>query len=242
MSAPNVSPPKLQERALSGSRRWAPWILLALLLQFTPGCAATGTEIHLAPLYTHISLAGGDSEVELAGGTVQVRYKGVSDQVKYWSFRPLYSWRRLEKDTTFSWILPPLGTRRKSPTESVTQVLPIVRYQENLHRDGATTWSFLSLPGIYWAKHKDGRVVRFWFPVGGVMERFFSFDRAEFVLFPLYMRTKRHGRTTVHGLFPFFSFSWGKGGNSWRAWPLAVHNKWEGRYDRWSALWPMFTY
>lgn len=242
MVATTVSPTPLEERSAPALRRWMPLALLAVLAFLVPGCAGPKTETHLAPIYTRLSLAGGDAELELAGGAVQVRFEGVTDQVKYWSFRPLYSWRRLEKDTTFSWILPPLGTRRKSPTENVTQVLPVMRYQENTHPDGNVTWSFLTLPGIYWAKRKDGRVIRLWFPIGGVAEKFFSFDRAEFALFPLYMRTKRHGRTTVHALFPFFSYSWGKGGNEWRAWPLAVHNKWEGRYDRWSALWPFFTY
>ncbi len=237
MVSPTLSPPTNQRLPWRAPLAW-----LCLVLFLFPGCAGPGTERHLAPLYTHLSLAGGDSEIELAAGAVQVRFDSFTDKVNYWSFRPLYSWHRLDEEKTFSWILPPLGTRRKSPTETVTQILPVARYQENTHLDGSVSWSFLSLPGVYWAKRKDGRVVRLWFPVGGVMEHFFSFDRAEFALFPLYMRTKRHGRTTVHALFPFFSYSWGKGGNEWRAWPLAVHNKWEGRYDRWAALWPVFTY
>jgi len=196
----------------------------------------------LAPFFTHLSLAGGDSEIELAGGMVQVRFEGVSDQVKYWSLRPFYSWRKLGPERSFSWILPPFGTRKLSPTESVTQILPVTRYAEKTHPDGQVTWSLLTLPGIYWAKTLDGRVVRAWFPFGGVVEHFFSFDRADFVLFPLYARTQRYGRTTYHFLWPFFSYSRGSGGPAWRIWPLVIHNQWEGRYNRWSALWPFFTW
>ncbi len=231
------STPYPSDRTRCAGARWA----AALALVFLFGCASPRSERHLAPLFTHLSVAGGDTEIELAGGAIQMRWDAGGGALNYWSLRPLYSWRKLQDGHSFSWILPPLGTRRVTPTEEVTQVLPITRYAQRTHPDGETTWSLLTLPGILWNKTKDGRVVRAWFPFGGVMEHFFSFDRVDFVLFPLFARTQRHGRTSYQFLWPFFSYSKGAGGPAWRVWPLAVNNRWEGRYDRKSFLWPLFT-
>ncbi|MEZ5973842.1 MAG: hypothetical protein R3E96_03055 [Planctomycetota bacterium] len=205
-------------------------------------CAGPSTERHLAPIFTQLSLAGGDTEVEVAGGAVQVRYNGDTGELDYWAVRPLVSWRKLGPERSFSWILPPLGTRRVEPHQTITQILPITRYAGN---GTPRRTNHLVVPdpaGHLLVEGRDGRVTRTWFPFGGVMEHFLSFDRAEFALFPLYLHTQRNGRDTVHFLFPFFSVTSGNGGPSWRVWPLATHNKFEGRYDRWSVLWPLFTW
>ncbi len=218
-------------------------IALAVCILWTLGaCAAPGTERHLAPFFTQLSVAGGDTEIEVAGGAFQARYDRDGGEVNYWAFKPLYSWRKLDEEKSFSWILPPFGTRKVTANERITQILPVTRFAHKTHPDGQTTWSLLTVPGVLWNKTLDGRVVRAWFPFGGVVEHFFSFDRADFVLFPLFARTQRHGRTTHHFLWPFFSVSKGAGGPAWRVWPLAVHNDWEGRYDRRSFLWPLYNY
>ena len=226
-----------------GARNLALWMGCALVIcGALTGCAGPRSERHLAPLFTHLSLAGGDTEIELAGGALQMRFEAGGGPMNYWAFRPFYSWRKLGPEKSFSWIIPPLGTRKVTENEQITQVLPVSRFAQKQHPDGTTTWSLLTIPGILWNKTKDGRVVRAWFPFGGVMEKFFSFDRVDFVLFPFFARTQRHGRTSYQFLWPIFSYSKGAGGPAWRVWPLAVNNRWEGRYDRKSYLWPFFTY
>ena len=37
-------------------------------------------------------------------------------------------------------------------------------------------------------------------------------------------------------------FAHGAGGPSWRVWPIYGNSRWEGRYDRWFLLWPIWTY
>ena len=98
------------------------------------------------------------------------------------------------------------------------------------------------LPGIYWASHSDGRIQRAFFPFFGLVEKFLSWDRATFALFPLWLRIERYGRTTDYVLWPFFSVSRGTGGFGWRVWPLVGHNSWEGRYSRWFAAWPFLHF
>ena len=98
----------------------------------------------------------------------------------------------------------------------------------------------IALPGIYWAKSLDGRIIRAWFPFGGIVEHFLSVDRAGVRAVPVVLRLQRNGRTTYHVLWPIFGWSTGTGGPSWKVWPLIGHKKWVGRYDRWYFLWPFF--
>jgi len=204
------------------------------------GCAGFEDERHVAPIFSELSLAGGEREIEALGGAVLLRRDPTTLEVRYWALRPLISDERRSDTERFGWFLPPLGSYRRTTDESVLQLLPLFRYAERHPPAEPVTWSFLALPGIFWAKTDDGRVVRAWFPFGGIVEGFLSFDRAWFVLFPLFTRIHRHGRTTTHVLWPVFSVSTGEGGPAWRVWPLVGRNRWEGRYDRWFFLWPVF--
>ncbi len=212
------------------------------MLTLAAGCASLDKERNLAPLYAHYSPAGGGVEVEALGGAVIVHRPTIESAVDRWYARPLTSWRRDVYGTELTWFIPPLGNYRSVPGSDVWRFVPLFRYSEEVREDGQTKWTWISLPGIYWAKTLDGRTLRAWFPFGGVVEHFLTMDRCEFVLFPIYSRIQRHGRTTYHVLWPFFSWSRGAGGPSWRVWPLVGHKQWEKRYDRWYFLWPFFQY
>ncbi len=217
------------------------WAVLALLLG--TGCASFSTERHLAPIYSELSTAGGGREVEALGGAVRLRYlRATEGPVTQWALRPLVIHDNLPGEDYQTRFLVPLGTEDKRGQEYVWQLLPVTRYSHRELSNGQTEWTLLTLPGIYWSKTADGRIVRAWFPFGGVMEHFLSFDRVVFVLFPLFLRTERDGRTTHHFLFPIFAFAHGAGGPSWRVWPIYGNSRWEGRYDRWFLLWPIWTY
>lgn len=214
--------------------------LMAALL--AAGCAGARTERNLAPLYSSHSTAGGVPEVEALGGVALFRQDPVTGERRYWAVRPLVS-NRFEPDgDRFAWFLPPLGfiDDRVTKGRNVAQFLPIARYATETREDGTSTWSLLVLPGIYWAKHADGEMQRAFFPFFADLKSFLSFDRLRFFLFPLWVRTERYGRTTDYFLWPFFSVSRGTGGTGFRAWPLFGVNRWEGRYDRKYALWPIF--
>lgn len=195
----------------------------------------------MAPLFSELSIAGGDREIEALGGMVLVQRGVDSGEVHYSAIRPFFSDRKLEDNKRAAWILPPFGRYRRSDAEEVFQLLPIVRFARQYPVAQVSTWSLLAIPGIYWAKTGDGRIVRAWFPVGGILERFLSFDRAEFALFPLWARTERFQRVSHHVLWPIFCFTTGGGiAPSWRVWPLVGRDRHEGRYDRWFVLWPIF--
>lgn len=212
--------------------------LLPCLLLALGACAGLDRERHVAPLFTELSIADGEHEIELLGGFFVHRSDPETEDTRYWALRPFLSEEQVSPTERFSWILPPLGTYRRTPHEDVLQILPLVRFAQRYPVGESATWRLLALPGIYWARTNDGRVVRAWFPFGGVVERFLSFDRAEFVLFPLWARTERHGRISHHLLWPVLCFTHGAGGPSWRVWPLIGMDRYEGRHERWFLLWP----
>lgn len=241
---PHRMPAGLPQARAARARQARARALLAALVGAAAlsGCAGPDQERNLAPLISRHSAAGGDAEIEALGGVVLTRRDGLTGARTYWAVRPLVS-NRLEPDgDRFTWFLPPLGFAREDAAArtSVGQLLPIARYGERELDSGFVEWSLLVLPGLYWAHKEDGRVQRAFFPLGGLVERFFSFDRAAFVLFPLWLRVERHGRVTDHFLFPIFSWSRGAGGTAWRFWPLIGDNSWDGRYVRRFFLWPFF--
>ena len=222
-------------------------LAISALLAALPSCKLAGTEKHLAPLYTRLSVArpGDRAEdgIEAVAGSIVVRRDRPDALAKEWMLRPLVDWRRIGPESTERTVLFPFGLNRITPEESVGYFLPIFRYQENYDAEGLVeSYSFLSILGIYWAQLPDGSQERVWFPFAGVLENSLSFDRLEFILFPLYARSVRSGRTKTHILFPVFATSSGSGGRDGRLWPLIGRSRYRGRYDRWFFLWPIFHF
>ncbi len=215
--------------------------LLAVSPLFLAGCASDGTERNLAPLWSEHSMAGGGVEVEGFGGVLRTRTPVRGAAFTQVAVRPV-SIRDRSPDEVLDHFLTPFGYAAYRADETVWQLLPVTRYDWRVAEDGTEEWTLLTLPGIYWSKRADGRTLRGWFPFGGVMEQFLSYDRIEWVLFPIWLRTDRGGRVTQHVLWPFFSWTYGTGGPSWRVWPLVGNSIYEGKYERWFALWPFFLW
>jgi len=216
-------------------------LALALVLAGFASCASGGTERNLAPLWSEHSMAGGGVEVEGLGGALRTRAPKRGAAFTQVAARPLMI-RDRSSEEVVDHFLTPFGYATYRPDETVWQLLPITRYDRRIAEDGTIEWTLLTLPGIYWSKRADGRILRGWFPFAGVMETFLSYDRLEWVLFPVWMRTDRSGRVTHHVLWPIFSFTNGMGGPSWRVWPLVGNSIYEGKYERWFVLWPFFLW
>lgn len=216
--------------------------LVCGVLACLAGCASLSSERHFAPLFTHVSRAGGGSEVEALAGALIRRRPAPERPVDRWSLRPLITRSHEDPERSKTWFLVPLGTHERTRDRLLWQLLPVTRYQREKTETGYDQWTFLSLPGIYWAQFEDGRTVRAWFPFAGVFEDFFSFDRLEFFLFPIYARSQRAGRTNWHFLWPVFGYSHGRGGVGWRFWPLYGRARIRHSYERMFFLWPLFHF
>ncbi len=227
-------------RAVTHLRRVLAALALGAPCAIGVGCAGFSSERHLAPLFTELSTAGGGTEIEALGGAVRVRRSAPHGFYEQWAVRPL-AIRDLHPDGSYiTHFLTPLGIEKNLDPEYVWQLLPIARYSRTERADGDREWTFISLPGIYWARTSDGRILRAWFPFGGVLENFLSFDRIEFVLFPLYTRTERSGNSSYQFLWPFFAYTHGPTASGGHFWPFYGRSTLEDGYDRFFILWPIF--
>jgi len=228
-----------------GAQGLLPWRLAgALGLAALASCVAPGSaDVHLAPLWTDIAVAGGGHEIEALGGAAVARWSADDERLTYWALRPLASWTRLGEERTFTWVLPPLGTRFRRPEETVTRVLPLWYDSTQEGREGAAgTSQFFALPGVYHSRDARGREKTAWSFFYGDVDKFLGFDRAQWILFPLFLRLERGDRTSWNVLFPFLQWSTGEGGFAWRVWPLAGDQHWRGRYRRRFLLWPFIIW
>lgn len=221
----------------------AVWLRLALALLAAGsggGCAGFRQDVHLSPFFSNLSRAGGGRELEAVAGVVRVRRKTPFGPVSEWAIRPLVSQNYYENGDSLARFLVPLGTRKIAGDERILQLLPLARYQQDKDEEGKVEWRLIMLPGVLWSKESSGRVVRAVFPFGGVIERFITFDRIVFALWPLWMKTERAGRTSYHFLFPVFAYGTGGGApDTWRVWPLWGRTR-TRHYDRSFFLWPIF--
>ena len=209
---------------------------------FVSACAGFRSERHIAPLYSELSTAGGGTEVEALGGAVRVRRDRPDGLVTQWAVRPLVIRDQRQGEDFVMRFLTPFGRAERAGPEYGWYLLPVTLYNRHEHENAPSEYTLITLPGIYWSRTADGRTLRAWFPFGGVFERFLSYDRLEFVLFPLWVRSQRAGRVTSHYLWPIFSRTSGAGGPSWRVWPLIGNDIYEGRHEQWFLFWPFFQW
>jgi len=213
-------------------------VVLAALL--AGGCASLASERNLAPFFSEHSLPGGGTETEAFGGALRLRRTRPGGLMTQWALRPIVIHDFEPAGDSISRFLTPLGISERRGGEYTWQLLPVTRFNRRELGNDEVEWTLFTLPGIYWSRLRDGRIVRAWFPFGGVFEDFLSFDELVFVVWPVFMRSERAGRITYHFLFPVFAYTYGHGGKSGRVWPLYGRSKVEGSYDRVFVLWPIF--
>jgi hypothetical protein len=214
---------------------------LAALSSSALSCASLSSDVHLAPVISHLSLAGGADEVEALAGAVRVVRPRPGAAVREWELHPLVC-RDYGERTTLTRFLTPFGRRSVEDDRSVTELLPLFRHQREPDEHGKPSWRLYALPGILWGEDSTDRTLRGVFPFGGVWERFATYDRIQFVLFPLFLRTERHGGRFTHVLWPIFS--WGRNGRGeldghfWPFYGVARPGESVSRF----VLWPFFLW
>lgn len=215
-------------------------VLAIVGLALSCGCASTGSDLHLAPVYSRISTVRGGVFTEALGGSVIARRPSPESSTDLLGLRPLVVQERMNKQASDTYFLHPLGFVSKRPGRTLWYLLPLIRHQRAENTDGTSQSSWFVLPGIYISRYPDGRVVRAWFPFAGVLEGVLSFDRVDFVLWPLFTRVQRGENKNYYVLWPFFAWSDGPDAKTWRVWPIVGRNARDGLYDRWFFLWPIF--
>lgn len=215
--------------------RWLPGALLLVLS--LAGCAAPGSDVHLAPVWSRTHAADGKRDVELAAGLY--RHRSDDGFLEELTLGPLYS---LDRERNGDWrarFLVPLGLAHAKGEERRYWLLPLASFEKRYTGEGEdTNWSFLSLVGLI-GRGGDSRPSRFgWFPFFVRFDDFLIWDELTAFLFPLYVRSKVKERVSNHFLFPIFSVTHGPNDSGFRIWPLYGRATKEGRYDRRFLLWP----
>ena len=239
-----------QGRDKRRARIWkcAGWLCASFVAALVSSCVTAGGDIHLAPLYTRLSSGGGTKSEALFGAVITER-KAHDGPLDAWALRPLFGWRREPDgpagDTPLAnskWrteFLYPLGSRNVGVRSSSNSLFPIYTYHWRKTEKGER-WTFLSLPGFWFARGSDGGSSTAWFPIAGHVENFLTYDSVNFFLFPLWSNAKRGEAKSQHFLFPILGWTFGGGESSYRLWPLYMHAEIENDYERTSVLWPIF--
>lgn len=207
-------------------------------------CASLDSERVLSPAWSRHSTAGGGVETEALAGAVQVRRARPDGQIQHHALRPFYYADSATDGSSETRFLVPLGSDSQSDHMRVWQLLPLARWERRPGEEGGEVRTFFALPGLYWSRRADGRVIRAWFPFSGVVEDFLSYDRIEFTLFPIWLRTVRDNDQTKHILWPIISWTRPKnpalpGARGSKVLPFYSRLEKEGSYDRWTLLWPI---
>lgn len=234
-----------RHRRPSGGLPEAVRLTAVLLLAGSVGCASSNSDIHLAPLYTRLSTPGGGRSVELLAGIgVEGEPPPSARRQPDYSIaavRPFWSWSIDGNGVERTYVLPPLGRTRRKADRVTSHFFPLYYLQIGRDRWGGKKTDLVALPFILYSGSEVSGNSWGWFPFYGRLRDFLSFDRLEFVLFPIYSSSVRNGVETTHVLWPIFSRSRGGGASGGRVWPIMGRSTLEGKYDRRWALWPFFN-
>jgi hypothetical protein len=207
------------------------------------GCA--GSELDANPLYVgrvHDTPRGEDARMTSLGPLWD---DAVSPDRRETALHPF--WRRVVTPTeTRTQILPPLIASRTTADEQSTRLLALSFARSHVTSlDGVDEnhTDFMLFPLLWWGH--GGQPTRNYFalfPLLGRIEGFAGFAEVGFVLFPLYYYAKKDVTTpeTFESITPLVG--WIHGGprdGSVHVLPLFGHWKYEGKYDKWSVLWPV---
>jgi len=206
------------------------------------GCATFSKDRYIAPLYSEHSTAGGGKQIEALGGMLIQRRDVLDGPVRFAGLRPLYLQEKPEGRPRTTDFLTPFGRATESENDYTWALFPVARFSRRRDPDGGTRWSWLSLPGLYFAGYPDGRMSRAWFPIAGRIQGLMTWDDMLFILWPLFIRSTHGSYTNYHLPFPFISWTRGEGASGWRIWPIYGQKKLDGIADRWFFLWPFFQH
>ncbi len=222
---------------------WAVLVPLALLAQ---GCATE--RLNLWPLYYQESepLEGTAGPVERK--TVEVLYPFFSLETdarrNYHVLRPLYNLEKKDGVCQVQYLWP-LGLYYNEPGNKwQLRLLPLFSHsvvQRPLTGEKAAH-GFV-FPIVFWGRRPPHGAYFAVFPVGGVLKGVLG-DSFTFVLFPLYSRYCKDDYTRHDVIWPFFSLGNSRNGqkSALRIWPLYVHSRRKGVYDRHYLLWPFLRW
>ena len=245
--------------------RWIPLVAPPLALLVAACAQADVRPVDLWPLWVRDARPVAGIEATRIGGPFYERWEVAAEETapwlapwkSVWTLRPFAARLSAPGETPAARtsnleLLHPLAELRRRPDRTSLRLSPFAdRTTDAAPAEGTPEvgadaelavpeprdrWTFgLAFGGRTEAGERYGGL----FPLAGVAKQRFGRKRIEFLLFPLFGRSRDHdGFVRTHVLWPFFSFGKGGGRSLWRIWPFYGRDVREGEWDRRFALWP----
>ena len=177
------------------------------------------------------------------------------EKVVTFGFAPLFSWERYhDVDATSLHILYPAITYARYGTEYRFHIGQLLSWAGGQEPDGANTKRTTLFP-VYFRQRSTDPALNYTalFPIYGHLQGRLFRDEMHFVLWPLYIQTRKRDMITDNYLVPFVHVRHGPGLTGWQVWPLAgaehqtphtVTNRFgpqiAGGRDNHFLLWPVY--
>lgn len=197
-------------------------------------------DINLGPLYTRDTTITGEKRVRILGPLFEQRTAPDGRVVK--SLRPVFT-RSVEADgkdsrTDLFWPLATAVTRG----DEVTSRFATMYYSNFDKSNPMARWRLWVLPFLFMGRDTAGQGYFGVFPLGGRICEVLMFEKAEFLLFPLYAHTIRGREETTDILWPLISQTKGYGVKRARFFPFYGRTVRPGISESMFLLWPILTW
>ncbi len=200
-----------------------------------PACALPPREIHLAPLVSVHRTAGGGREVEALAGIL--RWKEDAEGTEA-AVRPVFRLFRKGEERGADFLFP-LGLDREDPESRLFYFFPLGWWRRQPDSKGHEAIDAGLFPILVGGRTGDGESWWGLFPIYGRYRGFFTYDLFRWILFPLWVETKKEGGWHTHSvLWPLLAWGEHPEGTSFRLWPLFGKVKRKDRSEGF-ALWPL---
>jgi hypothetical protein len=201
---------------------------------------AFAEDINLGPIFTRDTTLLGEKRVRIFGPLFEERVS--ADGRTVCSVRPLFT-RSIEADgrDNCTYLLWPLATAKTTGNEVSTR-FGLTFYTDFDKTNPMSSWRLWVLPVLLMGRGSNGGNYFGVFPIGGKASDLLLFDRADFFLFPLYLRTVRGHETTTDVVWPLISSSTGEGRSRMRVFPFYGQSVQEGVSRSMFLLWPILSW
>jgi len=183
-------------------------------------------------------------------------YERETEDGRLWAIPPLVSsFTSQDREKGQVFVLPPVFSYRKYGDDWRWQLGQWINRSHVESIEDKELKRFNLFPFFFYQDAPDSKG-DYWaiFPLYGSLKNRMFRDEAEFVLFPLWLKSRKGTVTTRNVLFPFIHFRDGPGLEGWQVWPLVGHEHREattrtnvldevevvGGHDKTFALWPVW--
>ena len=217
-----------------------PCALIMLLMFHTTSYA--GWEFSLGPLVDIEKDEEAHSiDIEMLGPVI--KYRAGPEGMEL-GIKPLfhYSSDSGKKSKRFTLMFPFAGFRKKPDALYIHALFHLMELNVTTTKTGFKEKEFALYPFLFKksAENKENNYLAL-FPIAGRLKNKFFKDEITFIMFPLFMETRKDGEVNRNFLWPILAFYGGKGQRGMRIWPLFGFREKKDQLDEKFALWPIFA-